>query len=530
MSAVVIRLATIVVLLAALMAPAAAAAAPTISGADGDVWNAAFPAPTYTITATPGSSVEWRLDGHEWVRESSPNVVVTLAPISDGKHELRAREIGGDDDGHGGDKEARRRFRVDTAPPRIEIREPRPASIYAQGQAVEARYSCSGAVSCVGSVGDGQPLPTSTAGPASLVVRALDEAGNASTADVDYTVVPLATARAAQRIALAPPPPSGPTRLPRAQRAHLLSPPAGSRITTRRPMLRWRPRARARLYNVQLFLLESGTPRKVLSAFPEGARLRVPRAKLAFGKRYLWRVWPYLAGGYTRSPIGLSFFNVVRPVRLTAAQLLFNQRIAHAAMRRVDAVEHWLDEGLTSGDLRDGGLGRTDFSARIRLSGSGVPIANGLATPRPLPPSPVPVARGPELRVTRHQLMVNQRIAQSALRRVAAVERRLADGLTGGDLRDGAITASKLAPGLSVASARDAPSAAPTRAATAPSAPRSADAVRVSDGQVLINLRISQAAARRANRLQELAGRGLTGAHFREGSIGSAKLAAELRG
>ena len=58
--------------------------------------------------------------------------------------------------------------------PHIAIREPRQGAIYSQGQAVEARYSCSGAVSCIGPVADGDPLPTDRAGPAAFVVWATD--------------------------------------------------------------------------------------------------------------------------------------------------------------------------------------------------------------------------------------------------------------------------------------------------------------------------------------------------------------------
>ena len=47
--------------------------------------------------------------------------------------------------------------------------------------------------------------------------------------------------------------------------------------------------------------------------------------------------------------------------------------------------------------------------------------------------------------------------------------------------------------------------------------------------QLLVNQRISQAAVRRANRLTALAEGGLTGAQFREGSIGAGALSAELR-
>jgi hypothetical protein len=53
--------------------------------------------------------------------------------------------------------------------------------------------------------------------------------------------------------------------------------------------------------------------------------------------------------------------------------------------------------------------------------------------------------------------------------------------------------------------------------------------VRVSEGQLLVNQRISQAAVRRVNRLVALVRGGVTGAQFQEGSIGAGALAAELR-
>ena len=53
--------------------------------------------------------------------------------------------------------------------------------------------------------------------------------------------------------------------------------------------------------------------------------------------------------------------------------------------------------------------------------------------------------------------------------------------------------------------------------------------VRLSDAQALVNLRIAQAALRGAGRLQRLARSGLTGAHFRAGSITAAQLSDTLR-
>ncbi|HSJ74151.1 MAG TPA: hypothetical protein VK904_07530 [Miltoncostaeaceae bacterium] len=526
-----VRLATAVVALVLLALPAAATAAPAISGTDGRIWNAADPAPSYTVSSSTGARVQWRLDSGEWSAARGSPVVVTLDPVADGEHVLAAREApllpvlppGA---------AVQRRFRVDTTGPRIEIGEPRQGAVYGLGQPVAARYACAGATICAGPVADGQPMPTDRSGPASFTVRAADDAGNQASARVDYSVASSGGPGAqSQVIRVGPVPEPEPSlRVPGTRNARRLSPPAGARLTTLRPLLRWRPRAGARLYNVQLFVVEGATPRKVHSAFPASARYRVPRGVLGFGRRYLWRAWPYLAGGYTRAPVGVSFFDVGRPVRLSARQLAVNQRIAQAAVRRIAAVQSWLDEGLTTGDLRDGGLGRSDFTGAVALSGAGAPIANGLASPRPLAQPPPRARSSPPVAVTRRQLLINQRISRAALLRAVALERRLAGGLTGGDLRAGAVTRSKLAPGLSVSGAGlDGPGAPPsaTRLLRAPR--RGGAAVRLSEDQLLVNQRISQAAVRRANRLAGLVEGGLTGAHFREGSIGARALAAELR-
>ena len=55
--------------------------------------------------------------------------------------------------------------------------------------------------------------------------------------------------------------------------------------------------------------------RKVRSTFPRVNRLRTPR--LARGACYVWRVWPYRGGSFTRRPLGVSHFCVsrTRPAR-----------------------------------------------------------------------------------------------------------------------------------------------------------------------------------------------------------------------
>jgi hypothetical protein len=505
-----------------LLAAAHAAGAPAISGADDDVWNARNPAPTYRITGQRASTVAWSVAGVGSGRGRSP-LTVRLGRLPDGRYALEARRVGAP----AGDTSLRR-FRVDTTPPRIVVSEPGPGAEYAQGEAVAADFSCSGgAVACAGSVADGALLPTSRPGAASLTVTAADAAGNTATARAAYTVV----APPPQVIRIAPPAaPPAPDVPPQTLNARSLSPAAGARVQRHRPLLRWRPRAGARLYNVQVYAVEASSVTKVVSAFPRRPRYVVPPAELDVGTRYLWRVWPFLAGGYPGEPLGMSFFDLGRPVRLSPAQLLVGQRIAQAAVRRVDAVDAWLDAGIGSEDLRDGGLGADEFASGITFTGGTAPIANGLAAPRPVTPAPAArrAGRG-AVRVSRGQLLIAQRISQAAVRRAAAVERRLAEGLTGGDLQEGAITASKLAPGLAVVRARPSASAPPTAGAPAPAPRRLGAAVRLSRRQVLINQRISQAAVRRANALVALVGGGLTGAQFRPGTIDATRLAPELR-
>ena len=104
-------------LLAALVVPAAGAAAPTISGSDGDLWNAGLADPDlHDRRRTRGRRMEWRLDGGRWVRERAAVVVLAFKPISDGQHVLRVRDdrrgSRDDDDDDDDDREALRRFRV----------------------------------------------------------------------------------------------------------------------------------------------------------------------------------------------------------------------------------------------------------------------------------------------------------------------------------------------------------------------------------------------------------------------------------
>lgn len=312
--------------LGASAAPAAMAA-PAISGADGDVWNASNPTPVYVITGVvPRVRIFWevgRVDSDEVDSDDgrSPETVRLSDIEDDGSYRLVAREVSRDNP-----DVAVRTFRVDVTPPGVTIRQPASGARIQQGSTVTADYSCDGAISCIGTVAAGAPLDTSRAGPATLSVRAVDDAGNAVTGSVDYIVRPSAAGAAPAPVtppaAPAPAPPSTPAApLPPAQatgqssrpptlNALSLLPRAGARVATRRPVLRWRARKGARFYNVQVFRLRGDSVTKVVSVFPRRNRLRISAGRVSAGDRYRWRVWPYLARGYQAKPLGMSYFDV----------------------------------------------------------------------------------------------------------------------------------------------------------------------------------------------------------------------------
>jgi hypothetical protein len=296
-------------------APAVGAA--TISGSDDDVWNATT-TPTYTITGSaPGVEIKWSLrtgdaDGPDDLNHTgySP-LTVPLPGLSDGTgYRLIAKETGD----HDPDK-TRRRFAVDTTPPRVEIATPAPGAVYAQGQVVEADYTCDESI-CVGPVPDGGLVPTATPGAQSFVVTASDPAGNVVTARRDYTVqgpaIPLTPAP------LVPAPPGlvapasarKPAVLPSPEDAKNMRPRLGATVRSTQPLLRWKEVKGATLYNVQVFRLSGKRLVKVLSIFPIDNQVRVPAGRLMPGAVHVWRVWPMVHGSYTAKPLGISNFEV----------------------------------------------------------------------------------------------------------------------------------------------------------------------------------------------------------------------------
>jgi hypothetical protein len=216
-------------------------------------------------------------------------------------------------------------------------------------------------------------------------------------------------------------------------------------------------------------------------------------------------------------------------VALTAAQLRINQRIGQAAIRRLNAVEDWLAAGIQGRDICGSAIGAAKLAPGIVTVLAPVP-GPPPAGPGPSLPDPRPLVvaaagtGGDPVRLSVAQLLISQRISQTAIRRAAALERRLSGRLTGGDLAAGALSQEKLAERLQVVRATPVPDPAPSRTEIAP--PGSGGrALTLSAEQLRINQRIAQAAVRRANALLARLRAGLDGSEFADGAITAGALA-----
>jgi hypothetical protein len=134
-----------------------------------------------------------------------------------------------------------------------------------------------------------------------------------------------------------------------------------------------------------------------------------------------------------------------RPPALTAAQLLINQRISQAALRRANAIRAMLAAGLTGGNFADGTITAAQLAPGLSVARA---VAGGEVPATPLTIPAAPAKRAARVALTPAQLLVNQRISQAAVRRLNALAERLEHGLTAREIRNGTIGAADLAPGL----------------------------------------------------------------------------------
>lgn len=218
--------------------------------------------------------------------------------------------------------------------------------------------------------------------------------------------------------------------------------------------------------------------------------------------------------------VELSIKRGATPIRLTRRQLLINQRLSRAALARESAIRARLSRGLTADDIRDGSIDAQNLAPDLVVRG--IPQAV-LSRPMRRQITVPSIKKGSgKIRRTAGQLATNQRISQAAIRRVAALESLLERGLTGALVRDASLPSDKLAAGLRMTTTSPPAAAIPLSITPPTAAVARGGKVRLTQEQLIINQRISQAALRRLNALRSRLESGLTGADFRDGSLTAA--------
>ena len=208
-------------------------------------------------------------------------------------------------------------------------------------------------------------------------------------------------------------------------------------------------------------------------------------------------------------------------IRLSPQALAIQQRIDAAALRRLNAANVWINQGIVPTDLCAGSFGPGAFQAGINWVG-GAPVDTTPPSPRAL--RIIKKKKRPaNFTVSRRQVRINDTISRALFARARATEARI-QTLTGGNLAQGAkLTGRPLWPGLATTGPLPASAespATPLRIGTLPPAGR----ITVSAAQLRRTQRRSQQAIRIANRVNDRIPQGLTESQFRPGSIGSARL------
>jgi Tol biopolymer transport system component len=213
-------------------------------------------------------------------------------------------------------------------------------------------------------------------------------------------------------------------------------------------------------------------------------------------------------------------------ITLTTTQLLINQRIDQAAIRRANGVQAWIDGGIEGRDLCQGSLGAAELAAGIVTDTGGAVVAFVAPDPRPIVVAPAKAGDASQITLSVGQLLINQRISQAAIRRLNGLKARMDEGLTGGDVEDRTLTQPILVSGLRVLTAPP-PASPPAASVTviAAATPGGPSQVTLSTTQILINQRISQAAVRRANQLIARIEDGLVATDVKDGSVTALDLA-----
>ncbi len=107
-------------------------------------------------------------------------------------------------------------------------------------------------------------------------------------------------------------------------------------------------------------------------------------------------------------------------ITLSTGQLLINQRIDQAAIRRANGVSSWLGDGIEGRDVCQGALGAGELATGIVSDLAGPPLALVAPNPRPIAVAAAKPADPSQITLTTGQLLINQRISQAAIRRLNA--------------------------------------------------------------------------------------------------------------
>ena len=142
--------------------------------------------------------------------------------------------------------------------------------------------------------------------------------------------------------------------------------------------------------------------------------------------------WVVSAADRTLSRVPVGAVTPARdPVRLTAAQLRINQRIAQAALSRVDALTARVDgvpapEPPAAGKPRHVRVSAAQLLINQRISQAALRRSNALAGRlEGVLPGDASSPSGDTVELSARQLLIGQRIAQAALRRVDELETRI---------------------------------------------------------------------------------------------------------
>lgn len=136
----------------------------------------------------------------------------------------------------------------------------------------------------------------------------------------------------------------------------------------------------------------------------------------------------------------------VQPAGSLQAQLRINQRISAVAVARVNALTARMNGGLTGGDIRVGqvGLGQLQNTLFITNAPASIVSPEASTTDVQVPPR----AGGDPIRATNAQALINQRIAQAAVRRSNALTNLVEAGIAGASFQEDTIGTDRLGPGL----------------------------------------------------------------------------------